>query len=109
MDHNEGTCVQHKRPLNDLARLDRDMVHGSDRKLLVRDDAIASVEVENMEALHLAAYGHRTVIANSLPIAEDWVLVQIAPEDFTGLEDDGFFLGGHGGLAELHALKPPAL
>jgi hypothetical protein len=53
-----------------------------------------------MEALHLAAYGHRTVIANSLPIAEDWVLVQIAPEDFAGLEDDGFFMRGHGGVSE---------
>ena len=61
VDHNEGTCVQHKRPLNDLARIDRDMVHGSDRKLLVRDDAIASVEVEDVEALHLAAYRQRVM------------------------------------------------
>jgi hypothetical protein len=35
------------------------MVHSSDRKLLVRDDAIASVEVEYVEALHLAAYRQR--------------------------------------------------
>ncbi|WP_370651122.1 hypothetical protein [Cypionkella sp.] len=85
------------------------MVHGSDRKLLVRDDAIASVEVENMEALHLAAYGHRTVIANSLPIAEDWVLVQIAPEDFAGLKDDGFFMRGHGKSPKNENADAPAL
>ena len=89
MHHDEGACVQHQRPLDDFARIDWNMVHGSDRKLLVRDHAIAPVEVEDVETLHLAAYGHRTVIANSLPIAEDWVLVQIAPEDFAGLEDDG--------------------
>ena len=89
MHHDEGACVQHQRPLDDLAGIDWDMVHSSDRKLLIRDDAIASVKVEDVEALHLAAHGHRTVVANSLPIAEDWVLVQIAPEDFAGLEDDG--------------------
>ena len=64
MDHDEGACVQHQRPLDDLARIDRDMVHGSDRKLLVRDDAIAPVEVEDVEALHLAAHGQR-VMPNS--------------------------------------------
>lgn len=96
MDHDQGACVQHQRPLDDLAGIDWDMVHSSDRKLLVRDDAIASVEVEYVEALHLAAYRQRTIVANSLPAAKDRVLVQIAPEDFAGLEDDGFFLRGHG-------------
>ena len=107
MHHDEGACVQHQRPLDDLAGIDRDMVHSSDRKLLVRDDAIASVEVEDVEALHLAAHGHRTVVANSLPIAEDWVLVQIAPEDFAGLEDDGFFLGQSLAICEyLEEIRP---
>ena len=59
MDHDEGACVQHQRPLDDLARIDWNMVHGSNRKLLVRDDAIAPVEVEDVETLHLAAHGHR--------------------------------------------------
>ena len=58
MDHDEGACVQHQRPLDDLARIDWNMVHGSDRKLLVRDHAIAPVEVEDVEALHLATHGH---------------------------------------------------
>ena len=56
MHHDEGACVQHQRPLDDLAGIDWDMVHSSDRKLLIRDDAIASVEVEDMEALYLATY-----------------------------------------------------
>ena len=59
VDHDQGACVQHQRPLDDLAGIDWDMVHSSDRKLLVRDDAIASVEVEYVEALHLAAYRQR--------------------------------------------------
>jgi len=109
VDHDQGARVKHQRPLDDLARIDWNMVHGSDRKLLVRDDAIASVEVEDVEALHLAAHGHRTVVANSLPIAEDWVLVQIAPEDFAGLEDDGFFLRGHGGSPKNENADAPAL
>ena len=109
MHHDQGACVQHQCPLDDFARIDWNMVHGSDRKLLVRDDAIASVEVEDVEALHLAAHGHRTVIANSLLIAEDWVLVQIAPEDFAGLEDDGFFMRGHGGSPENENTDAPAL
>jgi hypothetical protein len=62
-----------------------------------------------MEALHLATHGHRTVIANSLPIAEDWVLVQRAPEDFAGLEDDGFFLRGHEESPENGNADTPAL
>ena len=64
VDHDQGACVQHQRPLDDLAGIDWDMVHSSDRKLLVRDDAIASVEVEYVEALHLAAYRQR-VMPNS--------------------------------------------
>ena len=59
MDYDEGACVQYQRPFDDLAGIDRDMVHGSDRKLLIRDDAIAPVEVEDVETLHLAAHGHR--------------------------------------------------
>ena len=59
VDHDQGACVQHQRPLDDLAGIDWDMVHSSDRKLLVRDDAIAPVEVEDVETLHLAAHGHR--------------------------------------------------
>src|SRR5690606_4234597 len=69
VDHDECACVQYQRPFDDLAGIDWDMVHSSDRKLLIRDDAIASVEVEDVEALHLATYCHRTVIANGLPIA----------------------------------------
>ena len=109
MDHDEGACVQHQRPLDDLARIDWNMVHGSDRKLLVRDDAIAPVEVEDVETLHLAAHGERTIIANSLPAAKDRVLVQIAPKDFAGLEDDGFFMRGHGGSPENENTDAPAL
>jgi hypothetical protein len=85
------------------------MVHSSDRKLLVRDHAIASVEVEDMEALYLATYCQGAVIANSLPAGKHGVLVQIAPEDFAGLEDDGFFMRGHGGSPENENTDAPAL
>ena len=64
VDHDEGACVQYQRPFDDLAGIDRDMVHGSDRKLLVRDHAIAPVEVEDVETLHLAAHGQR-IMPNS--------------------------------------------
>ena len=55
---------------------------------------------------HRPAYRQSTVIPNSLPATKDGVLVQIAPEDLAGLEDDGFFLGGHGGLTELRKPRP---
>ncbi|KJS44067.1 MAG: hypothetical protein VR71_07755 [Roseovarius sp. BRH_c41] len=109
MDNDEGACVQHQRPLDDLAGIDRDMVHSSDRKLLVRDNAVPTVEIKNMETLHLAAHSQRTIIANSLPAAKDRVLVQIAPEDFAGLEDYGFFLRGHGGSPKNKNADAPAL
>ena len=109
MDQDQGAGVQHQRPLDHLARIDRDMINSAGREKLIGDDAVLTVEVEDVEALHLATYCHRTVIANSLPIAEDWVLVQIAPEDFAGLEDDGFFMRGHGGSPENENTDAPAL
>ena len=75
VDHDESARVQHQRPLDDFARINRDMVHGSDRKLLIRDDAIASVEVEDVESLDRAADGERakSISACQLPMTGFWL------------------------------------
>ena len=61
VDHDECACVQYQRTFDDLTGIDWDMVHSSDRKLHIRDDAIASVEVEDVESLHLATHGQRVM------------------------------------------------
>ena len=51
MDQDQGAGVQHQRPLDHLARIDRDMVDRAGREKLIGDDAVLAVEIEDMEAL----------------------------------------------------------
>ena len=51
VDQDQGAGVQHQRPLDHLARIDRDMVDRAGREKLIGDDAVLAVEVEDMEAL----------------------------------------------------------
>ena len=51
VDQDQGAGVQHQRPLDHLARIDRDMVDSAGREKLIGDDAVLAVEVEDMEAL----------------------------------------------------------
>ncbi len=109
VDQDQGAGVQHQRPLDHLARIDRDMVDRAGREKLIGDDAILAVEVEDMEALDGPSDAESAVVHQRLPAADDRVLAEVAAEDVTGLEDDSFFLGGHGGLAEKRRPKPHAL
>ena len=61
MDHDEGACVQHQRPLDHLARIDRDMVDRAGRQELIGDDAVLAVEIEDMEPLDRATHGERVM------------------------------------------------
>src|SRR3989338_10096447 len=84
------------------------MVDRAGREKLIGDEAVLAVEIEDVESLDRAADGQRAVVQKRLPAADDRVLAEVAAEDVTGLEDDGFFLGSHGDLAELRASRPPA-
>ena len=85
------------------------MVDRAGREKLIGDDAVLAVEIEHVKSLDRAADGERAIVQQCLPAADDRVLAEIAAEDVAGLEDDGFFLGSHGGLADWHTPKPPAL
>mgnify|MGYP001332656962 CR=1 FL=1 len=53
--------------------------------------------------------GRRLIITTDRLSAFDRVLAEVTTEDVAGLENDGFFLGGHGRLAEIRTPTPPAL
>ena len=61
VDQDQGAGVQHQRPLDHLARIDRDMVDRAGREKLIGDDAVLAVEVEDVEALDRAADGQRVM------------------------------------------------
>ena len=73
------------------------MVDRAGREKLIGDDAVLAVEVEHVEALDGTADGQGTIVHQRLPTADHRVLAEVAAEDVAGFEDDGFFLGGHGG------------
>ena len=64
MDQDQGAGVQHQRPLDHLARIDRDMVDRAGREKLIGDDAVLAVEIEDVEALDRTSDGHR-IMPNS--------------------------------------------
>ena len=64
MDQDQGAGVQHQRPFDHLARIDRDMVDRAGREKLIGDDAVLAVEVEHVEALDRTADSKR-VMPNS--------------------------------------------
>jgi len=57
MDQDQGAGVQHQRPLDHLARIDRDMVNRAGREKLIGDDAVFAIEIEDVEALYRTADG----------------------------------------------------
>ena len=59
MHQDQGAGVQHQRPLDHLARIDRDMVDRAGREKLIGDDAVLAVEVEHVKALDGPADGER--------------------------------------------------
>ena len=59
VDQDQGAGVQHQRPLDHLARIDRDMVDRAGREKLIGDDAVLAVEVEDVEPIDRAADGQR--------------------------------------------------
>ena len=61
VDQDQGAGVQHQRPLDHLARIDRDMIDRASREKLIADDAVLAVEVEDVEALDWAADGERVM------------------------------------------------
>jgi len=61
VDQDQGAGVQHQRPLDHLARIDRDMIDRASREKLIADDAVLAVEVEDVEALDRAADGKRVM------------------------------------------------
>ncbi|VVS96876.1 conserved hypothetical protein [Roseovarius sp. EC-HK134] len=109
VDQDQGAGVQNQRPLDHLSRIDRHMIDCAGRQKLIGDDAVLAVEVEDMEALDGAANAERAIVHQRVPAADHRILAKVAAEDLAGLEDDGFFLGGHGRLAEMRTPTPPAL
>ena len=61
VDQDQGAGVQHQRPLDHLARIDRDMVDRAGREKFIGDDAVLAVEVEDVEPLDGAANGERVM------------------------------------------------
>ena len=57
VDQDQGTGVQHQRPLDHLARIDRDMINSAGREKLIGDDAVLTVEIEDVEAFDGATNG----------------------------------------------------
>ncbi len=57
MDQDQGAGVQNQRPLDHLARIDRDMVNRAGREKLIGDDSVLAVEIEDVEALYRTADG----------------------------------------------------
>jgi len=51
VDQDQGAGVQHQRPLDHLARIDRHMIDRAGRQKLIGDDAVLAVEIEDMESL----------------------------------------------------------
>ncbi len=51
VDQDQGAGVQHQRPLDHLARIDRHMIDCAGRQKLIGDDAVLAVEIEDMESL----------------------------------------------------------
>ena len=74
MDQDQGAGVQHQRPLDHLARIDRHMVNRAGREKLIGDNAVLTVEVEHVEALDRSADGERAIVQQRLPAADDRVL-----------------------------------
>lgn len=109
VDQDQGAGVKHQGSLDHLARIDRDMIDCAGRQKLIGDYAVLAVEIEDMESLDGTSDSQSAIVHQRLPAADDRVLAEVAAEDVTGLEDDGFFLGSHGCLAEIRTPKPPAL
>ena len=61
VDQDQGAGVQHQRPLDHLARIDRDMVDRAGREKLIGDDAVLAIEVEDVEPLDGATNGERVM------------------------------------------------
>lgn len=59
VDQDQGAGVQQQRPLDHLARTDRDMIDRAGRQKLIGDDAVLAVEIEDMESLDGASDGER--------------------------------------------------
>ena len=85
------------------------MIDCAGRQKLIGDDAVLAVEIEDMESLDGTSDGQSAIVHQRLPAPDDRVLAKVTAEDIAGLENDGFFLGGHEGLAEIRTPKPPAL
>jgi len=109
VDQDQGAGVQHQRPLDHLARIDRDMIDCAGRQKLIGDDAVLAVEIEDMEPLDGTSDGQRAIVHQRLPAPDHRVLAEVTAEDIAGLENDGFFLGGHGCLVEMRTPTPPVL
>ena len=61
VDQDQGAGVQHQRPLDHLARIDRDMVNRAGREKLIGDNAVLTVEIEDVEAFDGATNGERVM------------------------------------------------
>jgi len=61
MHQDQGAGIQHQRPLDHLARIDRDMVDRAGREKLIGDDAVLAVEIEDVEALDRSADSERVM------------------------------------------------
>ena len=59
VDQDQGAGVQHQRPLDHLAWIDRDMIDCAGREKLIGDDAVLAVEIEDVEALDRSADAER--------------------------------------------------
>ena len=61
VDQDQGAGVQHQRPLDHLARIDRDMIDRASREKLIGDDAVLAVKIEDMEPLDGTSDGQRVM------------------------------------------------
>jgi len=59
VDQDQGAGIQHQRPLDHLARIDRDMINRAGRETLIGDDAVLAVKIEDMEPLVGTSDGQR--------------------------------------------------
>ena len=59
VDQDQGAGIQHQRPLDHLARIDRDMINRAGRERLIGDDAVLAVKIEDMEAFDGPANAER--------------------------------------------------
>src|SRR3989338_1951356 len=95
-DEDGGGGGEDQRALDHFARIDRHMVHRTDRHPLVGNQPVLAVEIEDVEPLLWSPHRDGTIVADGGPGGQDRVVIQIAAKDFAGLEDYGFFLRGHG-------------